>query len=246
MVFIGLLLFHIHQGNPDCMHRPAITLASDASDANLPLPLPLFPGSMSTLATGSVPLTWFCLRSEAKREHVAAANLRDRVGVEAFAPRIRACHTTRRGLSLTATEALFPGYLFARFAYPDQIRHVVSTTGVCGVVSFGGRPPAVADPIIDHLRREVTLAEKAPIAPVLEAGAWVRILTGCFQYIEGRVVHFDPRSDRVRLLLALLGSEVQVSLPSRHVAPATPVRTAYPSGLVAPHAAGVSAECRAE
>jgi transcriptional antiterminator RfaH len=192
---------------------------------------------MSTAATTTEPLSWFCLRSEAKREHVAAANLRDRVAVEVFAPRIRGTSATRRGLLAQTTEALFPGYLFARFDYGAQLRHVISTTGVCGIVSFGGRAPAVADQIIETLRREVAAADRSPIAPVLEAGAWVRILAGCFQYIEGRVIHFDPRSDRVRLLLALLGSEVQVSVPSRHVALTTPVRTLYPSGLLA---AGVS------
>lgn len=190
---------------------------------------------MNTAAITREPLRWFCLRSEAKREHVAALNLRERVAVEVFAPRVRTSHQTRRGPS-TQTEALFPGYLFAQFSYPDQVRHVVSTIGVTGIVAFGGQPPPVADQVIDYLRREVALAESIPIAPVLEEGAWVTILSGCFQYIEGRVLHFDPRSDRVRLLLTLLGSEVQVSLSARRVALAAPVRTYYPSGLIAPGA----------
>jgi transcriptional antiterminator RfaH len=187
---------------------------------------------MIIAATAPEPVNWFCLRSEAKREHIAAANLLDRVGIEVFAPRIRGAHTTRRGIATYATEALFPGYLFARFAYPGQRRHVVSTTGVCGLVSFGGRPPPVADHVIDQLRREVSVADQSPMAPVIEEGAWVRILSGCFQYIEGRVVHFDPRCDRVRLLLALLGNEVQVSLSWRHVSVTTPSRPHYPSGLL--------------
>lgn len=217
------------------MHRGLNTLACEAAGANVALPhefrLPMIP-----TPTATAPLSWFCLRSEPKREHIAAVNLRERVSVEVFAPRIRAPHTTRRGIAASITEALFPGYLFARFAYPHQYRHVVSTTGVCGIVSFGGRPPAVADHVIDHLRQEVSVAEKTPVAPVLEEGTWVRILSGCFQYIEGRVLHFDPRSDRVRLLLALLGSEVQVSVSSRQVARMTPARTCYPSGLMVQNA----------
>lgn len=179
------------------------------------------------------PARWFCVRSEPKREHVAAANLRDRVGIEVFAPRIRTAHITRRGFSASCTEALFPGYLFSRFAYPDQVRHVVSTTGVIGVVAFGGQPPAVADQVIHYLRQELTEVEHTPSGPVLEEGTWVRILSGCFQYIEGRVVHFDPHTDRVRLLLTLLGSEVQVSVSARRIAIAAPVRSRYPSGLLA-------------
>jgi transcriptional antiterminator RfaH len=187
---------------------------------------------MFNSASASSPLRWFCLRSQPKREHVAAANLHDRVAVEVFAPRIRAMHSTRRGIMVNATEALFPGYLFARFAYPDQVRHVMSTNGVTGVVAFGGQPPAIADNIIDCLRREVALAERSPIAPVLEEGSWVRILSGCFQYLEGRVLHFDPRTERVRLLLTLLGSEVQVSLAAERVTLLEESRTNYPSGLM--------------
>lgn len=199
--------------------------------ANLRLGCSGSPTLMIDTTTRNESLQWFCLRSEPKREHVAAANLRDRVLVDVFAPRIRASRITRGGMLVTSTEPLFPGYLFARFAYALQVRHVISTTGVHGVVSFGGQPPPVADPIIDQLRREVFAAADTPIAPVLEAGAWVRIVTGCFQFLEGRILTFDPRTDRVRLLLALLGGEVQVTLPSRHVAPLDAVQPHYPSGL---------------
>jgi len=175
---------------------------------------------------------WFCLRAQARREHIAAANLRERVAIEVFAPRIRRILNTRHGLAMNATEALFPGYLFARFVYRDQTRHVISTCGVIGLVAFGGRSPAIADRIIDYLRTEVATAERASAAPVLEEGSWVRILSGCFQYIEGRVLHFDPRTERVRLLLTLLGSEVQVTVTAERVALLSDSRPLYPSGLM--------------
>jgi transcriptional antiterminator RfaH len=188
---------------------------------------------MTTSTPATQPLNWFCLRSQARREHIAAANLRERVSVEVFSPRIRAMHSTRRGIVVSATEALFPGYVFARFAYPHQVRHVLSTNGVIGVVAFGGQPPPVADNVINHLREEVKQAEKASITPIIEEGSWVRILSGCFQYIEGRVLHFDPRTERVRLLLTLLGSEVQVSLSAQRVALTSEARMQYPSSLIA-------------
>lgn len=177
-------------------------------------------------------LRWFCLRSLAKREHVAAAHLRERVGVEVFCPRVRTNRGTRAGLCQSITEALFPGYLFARFAYPDQVRHVLSTLGVTGIVRFGGQPPPVADSVIDYIRQELRAAEHLPVAPVLPEGSWVKILSGCFQYIEGRVLHFDPRTERVRLLLTLLGSEVQVSVSADRVALVEAARTQYPSSLL--------------
>lgn len=176
--------------------------------------------------------TWYCLRAQARREHIAATNLRERVAVEVFAPRVQRILNTRHGLAMNTTEALFPGYIFARFIYRDQARHVISTCGVTGIVSFGGKPPAVADRVIEYLRGEVS-QPASTAAPVLEEGCWVRILSGCFRYIEGRVLHFDPRTERIRLLLELLGSEVQVTVPAARVALISESRPLYPSGLVA-------------
>jgi len=192
------------------------------------------------------PARWFCLRSQAKREHVAAAHLRDRVGVEVFAPRIRTSHNTRHGVVLNVTEALFPGYIFARFTYPDQVRHVLSTTGVTGMVAFGGQPPPIADNVIEYLQREVMQAQSSPSSPLLEEGTWVRILSGCFRFLEGRVLHFDPRTERVRLLLTLLGNEVQVSLTADRVALLEAAQPSYPSGLAVSRAdAPLRARCLA-
>jgi transcriptional antiterminator RfaH len=193
------------------------------------------PLDMLITTTDSAALNWFCLRAQAKREHIAASNLRERVAIEVFAPRIRRMLNTRHGLVMNATEALFPGYLFARFAYRDQTRHVISTCGVTGIVAFGGTPPAIADGVIAHLRAEVAVAERADVAPILEEGSWVRILSGCLQFIEGRVLQFDPRTERVRLLLSLLGSDVRVTLATDQVTLLSESRPLYPSGLIVAH-----------
>jgi transcriptional antiterminator RfaH len=188
---------------------------------------------MTTAVHAAGETSWFCLRSQPKREQVAAVNLKDRVDVDVFAPRIRYQHTTSRGLVGFATEALFPGYLFARFAYPRQLRHVVSTSGVSGIVQFGGRPPSVEDKVIDFLRSQVGESEQSSAAPVFVEGSWVKILSGCFRHSEGRVLDFDARSERVRVLLELLGREVQVSLSVRAIGSAVGPRAQYPAGLIA-------------
>lgn len=187
---------------------------------------------MTTADHASGDASWFCLRSQPKREQAAAINLRDRVSVEVFAPRIRFQHTTSRGLVGFATEALFPGYLFARFAYPQQLRHVVSTNGVTGIVQFGGRPPRVDDSVIDFLRTQVSENEQTSPAPLFVEGSWVKILSGCFRHNEGRVLDFDARSERVRVLLDLLGREVQVSLSVRSIGSVLGPKAQYPAGLI--------------
>ena len=40
---------------------------------------------------------WFCLRTQPKHEHIAAAHLKDDPGIEIYLPRIRFKRATRRG-----------------------------------------------------------------------------------------------------------------------------------------------------
>jgi transcriptional antiterminator RfaH len=157
---------------------------------------------------------WFCLRGAGRREHLAALHLVQRSQVDAFAPRIRVRRESRSGCVKTVTEALFPGYLFARFQYPDQVRLVVSTTDVLGLVAFGGPPPRLAEATITYLRQQAEIAESAPLAPVFEEGDWVRVAAGCLRGTEGRVRQSAHGHDRVCVLLSLLGHDVEISLPS--------------------------------
>lgn len=160
---------------------------------------------------------WFCLRAAGRREHLTALKLTQRTAVETFVPRIRVRRERRAGGVGKITEALFPGYLFARFRHPEQTRHVVSTHGVLGLVAFGGPPPVVPADAIAHLRRHAEPREQAPAlvaAPVFEEGDWVRVAAGCFRGTEGRVRPSASGQDRVRLLLSLLGHEVEISVPA--------------------------------
>src|SRR5215207_5055911 len=81
-------------------------------------------------------LRWFCLKSQPKHEHLAAAGLRSMMAIEAFAPQLRFKKATRRG-AVWFVEALFPGYLFARFNFRDNHRQVQHASGVVSIVRFG-------------------------------------------------------------------------------------------------------------
>ena len=58
---------------------------------------------------------WFCLRTQTKREHIAAAILDRLDEVEVFCPRISQVKKTRAGKK-RFVEAMFPGYIFGRSA----------------------------------------------------------------------------------------------------------------------------------
>jgi transcriptional antiterminator RfaH len=162
---------------------------------------------------------------------LAALNLTRRTQVEAFAPRIRVRRERRTGGVHSVTEALFPGYLFARFHYPEQVRHVVSTTGVLGLVAFGGPPPRLADKTITHLREHAAPTASSPLSPVFEEGDWVRVAAGCFRGTEGRVRQLEPGQDRICVLLSLLGHEVEISLPADQLISCSALPSQVPGAL---------------
>ena len=190
--------------------------SAPSSPTTTPAPAPLAATRRAVLRPllDACGLGWFCLRAEGRREHLAALNLARRNQVEAFAPRIRVRREVRADGVQTMTEALFPGYLFARFQYPEQVRRVVSTTGVLGLVTFGGPPPRLDDGTIAHLRLHAVSAVAAPISPVFEEGDWVRVAAGCLRGTEGRVRQAAAGHERVCVLLCLLGHEVEISLPA--------------------------------
>ncbi len=161
---------------------------------------------------------WFVLRSQTKREHIAAKILSDIEGVTVFCPRVRYKKATRRG-KIWWVEPLFPGYLLAKFHYPTQFRQVTSSHGISQVVNFGGDVPHLSEEIVDQIReyiQEGTEEDIIEFAPVISEGDEVEISDGAFQGISGTVIAPLPAQERVQILIELLGQPqvVEVDLYS--------------------------------
>jgi transcriptional antiterminator RfaH len=169
---------------------------------------------------------WFCLRSKKKSEHLAARNLRQMEEVEAFCPRLRLLRPTMRGRRWFV-EALFPGYLFARFRPGPSLRVVRHGHGITGVVEFGGLPSVVPDREIEALRTLVDEDEVRQVEDDLAPGDAAEILAGPLRGLEAVVRVVMPARERVRVLLEFLGSYREVEVDRAVVAgPRRP-----PSGL---------------
>ncbi|HLP08152.1 MAG TPA: transcription termination/antitermination NusG family protein [Opitutaceae bacterium] len=176
-------------------------------------------------------LQWYCLRACPKREHFAARQLADRTGIEAFAPRLAVRRPLRGGAVAVRTEALFPGYLFARFDLEADSRFVASTPDVTGLVRLGAHTPAVPGSLIELLRAHASGVQ--PCAPVLAPGDWIQVLSGCLAGSEGRIVTFDSGRSRACVLLALLGQELRIDLPAAALRRTGPASLDFPPQLLA-------------
>lgn len=169
--------------------------------------------SRTQLAVVRTPL-WFCLRAQPKREHLAALGLRRQLDVPCYAPRLRFRKMTRRG-AVWFVEAMFPGYLFARFIYSDQHRRVGHSPGIQGIVQFGDDLATVDAGLITSLQETSDEDEIVTIDPEIHVGQEVRIATGPFQGLEALVTQLLPAKERIRVLLSFLGRpvETEVALP---------------------------------
>jgi len=169
--------------------------------------VPLNPEQLSLLHDPA----WFCLRSQPKREHLAAAHLRHLEGVEAFCPRLRFRRVTVRG-RVWFTEALFPGYLFARFVAAESLRLVRYSMAVSGVLHFAGRVPVISDSEVARLRALLGEDETKVIDEPLRSGEEVEIASGPFRGFEAMVTRVMPAKERVRILLEFLGQKREVDI----------------------------------
>lgn len=154
---------------------------------------------------------WFCLKAQTKREHIAADHLRQIPGTTVFLPRVRFQRKTVRGL-VWFTEALFPGYVFARFDFQQQFRQVNHASGVRGIVHFGERWPTIPDETIAELQLALGTENICTINDPLAVGEEIEVASGAFRGLKAVVSRVMPARERVLVLLDFLGRQTSVEI----------------------------------
>jgi transcriptional antiterminator RfaH len=159
---------------------------------------------------------WFCVRSQPKHEHIAAAGLRQEPDVEVYLPRIRFKRPTRQG-HVWVTEALFPCYVFAKFDWLACLRKVHHARGVRGVVHFRDRWPTIPDAVIADLRAHLGHEQVHQLEPDLQPGDEVQIQGGAFEGLRAVIERPMPGKERVAVLMDFLGRQTSVQVERRWV-----------------------------
>lgn len=172
---------------------------------------------MGNQTSGGEKLAWYCLSSQPKHERIAAEHLRKQAEVEVFAPLIR--YQSLRGKhKIWNTEAMFPGYLFARFDFQTRAREIRSAHGIRGIVHFGEVFPSLPDELLAQLREAIGEEGVAVIVAKPMPGSEVTITDGALNGVRALVTQYFPSKERVRVLLEMLGRGVEIDLPSDSVA----------------------------
>jgi transcriptional antiterminator RfaH len=162
-------------------------------------------------------LRWYCVRAKPKHERIASVHLRKHANIEVFAPMLRFWRVRGKGGKIRVTEALFPGYFFARFDWQTRVREVNGSPGVNGIVRFGNLIPVVDDSLLETLRASLADDETVTVSTEPTPGGEVTIIEGAFRGWTALVTQYFPAKERVRVLLSLLSREVEVDVPSASV-----------------------------
>ena len=162
-------------------------------------------------------IEWFCVRSKLKQERNAATSLQALPDVEVFCPRIRFQRQTRRG-KIWFEEALFPGYLFARFELERMFKAVNCARGVTGLIRFGTYYPSIPAAEIESLRAWFAGKETRTIEPEPQVGQTSTIVDGPFKGLTAVVSKVMPGAQRVAVLLEFLGRQSEVQMQVSDIA----------------------------
>lgn len=157
---------------------------------------------------------WYCVRTQQKHEHIAAAQLRQQGDVEVFLPRIRYRRPTRLG-PVWVTEALFKDYIFARFDLAVALRRVRHARGVCGIVHFGEHWPTVPERSIQELKAALGGEDTRVIEDPMNVGDSAQITSGAMCGLDAVVTRVMPAKQRVAVLIEFLGRQTVLEM-DRH------------------------------
>jgi transcriptional antiterminator RfaH len=166
---------------------------------------------------------WYLIHTKPASEVAARVNL-ERQGYEVYLPRLLQS-LRQRGHWKERIAALFPRYLFLRLHEGLQaLAPVRSTVGVSDVVRFGSSYATVPDCVIRQLQSRADPRSGLHIQQrcrSLAAGDAVFIEAGPFGGIEG-IFECESGSERVVILMKLLGREIPIRVPVALVLPGHP------------------------
>jgi transcriptional antiterminator NusG len=110
---------------------------------------------------------------------------------------------------------MFPGYVFVEMIMTDDAWYVVrNTPGVTGFIgsSGGGAKPFPVSPVeMESILRRMGQSEKKVIVD-FAVGDTVRILTGPFSGMEGRVASMNDQTQVASVLTMLFGRETPTDI----------------------------------
>ncbi|MEM7300500.1 MAG: transcriptional activator RfaH [Pseudomonadota bacterium] len=160
---------------------------------------------------------WYVASTQPSREKLALQNLKNQ-DFQTFLPLRRKTVRHARKLMNRSTP-FFPGYVFIRMdAGQQRWRPINGTLGVRQLILSGNEPQPVPFGVVERLQDLTDETGHLDFSPDLEVGSSVRVLSGPFADLVGKLDRYDG-AHRVRVLLSIMNGEVPVLIDDQDVAP---------------------------
>lgn len=165
---------------------------------------------------------WYVVNTYAGHENRVKENLERRVesmGISDYLFRILVAEEEeiefKNGKEVTKMHNLFPGYLFVEMIMTDDAWYVVrNTPGVTGFIGSSGggaKPFPVSPDEIDSILRRIGIGE-AVVNVDFKVGDTVKILSGPFSGMEGKVNAMNDQTKVASVLTILFGRETPTDI----------------------------------
>jgi transcription antitermination factor NusG len=158
------------------------------------------------------PSPWYVLRAESGRELLAHQYLTN-IGIDTYLPTYETKRRVHRvgaaGGVQAITRALFQGYAFARFAWPERMA-VLQSPAIMDILTFAQQPALVPDAEVQAIRAMATAGLATPWQ-MLKAGQRVRIKSGSLRGQEGILIR-QKDSLRVVVTIEMLRRAVAITV----------------------------------
>lgn len=144
-------------------------------------------------------LSWYALQIRTGFE----PRVRDRLSsadIEAYFPSYRVISKDR---CRAFERNLFPGYVFGRFDWQDEKRHVVPLPELIRIVGLGSEPLAIPEQEIEQVKLIMSKPGATPCDYLPVAGDEVEVKDGAMQGLRGYVCTMRQRKDRVTLVVSI-------------------------------------------
>ena len=156
---------------------------------------------------------WYAVCTRHQHEK-AAARILEYKEFEVFLPLYKARRRWKDRVKELSVP-LFPGYLFIREGL-ERWLPIITTPGVCNIVSCGGRPAAIPHSEIEGVRRIVESTLRVEPHPFLRSGDWVRVKYGPIAGVEGILLR-KKNIARLVLSVEMLGKSAAVEVEATNV-----------------------------
>ena len=165
---------------------------------------------------------WYVVNTYAVHENRVKENLEKRVesmGIQDSLFRIVVAEEPeieiKNGKTIEKMKNMFPGYVFVEMKMTDEAWYVVrNTPGVTGFIgsSGGGAKPFPVSPVeMESILRRMGQSDKK-VTVDFEVGDMVKILTGPFSGMEGKVSAMNDQTQTASVMTMLFGRETPTDI----------------------------------